>query len=413
MQPRLPTIELSVYDDTSNAAEGARLAHEIGGGDALLVLGPGTTAMALNEGPIYSDAGLVAIGPSTTGDRVTDPENFFRAIFSTSDAGEILASYLRYDLGGRRAIVLMKDDSYGHAVADGFKSAADWLGVAAEFHPYKTAEEAEAVAGLAAADPANPAIVLAAYDLDTLPVLKALKRQGARGPTSAAFQSPATHIIRCSRRPEERQTPGFFTEGVYAESPVVFDSSNAETLAFADRFRERFGRPPTLWAAQGYEAARLAVAAVRATAGRPALPIWRFAGRRSAPTSFRSTARRTECRASTDRCGSRPSEAVSRRSAWDASRAGNSCRRRRLVPVRSADALQIKSGAVVEIGPTASRGASRLSTPAYFSTRFRGWMSPSRHSRADFYLWMRFARGFDALASIRPTSSSRSRCAAV
>jgi branched-chain amino acid transport system substrate-binding protein len=69
-----PPIELSVYDDASNAAEGARLAHEIGDGDALLVLGPGTTAMALNEGPIYSDAGIVAIGPTTTGDRVTDPE---------------------------------------------------------------------------------------------------------------------------------------------------------------------------------------------------------------------------------------------------------------------------------------------------------------------------------------------------
>jgi phosphate/sulfate permease len=31
-----PPIELSVYDDASNAAEGARLAHEIGDGDATL-----------------------------------------------------------------------------------------------------------------------------------------------------------------------------------------------------------------------------------------------------------------------------------------------------------------------------------------------------------------------------------------
>ena len=122
MRPAAPTVELSVYDDASNAAEGARLAREISAGDALLVLGPGTTAMALNEGPIYSDAGVVGIGPTTTGDRVTDPENFFRAIFSTSDAGEILASYIRYNLGGRRAIVLMKDDAYGHAVADGFNA---------------------------------------------------------------------------------------------------------------------------------------------------------------------------------------------------------------------------------------------------------------------------------------------------
>jgi branched-chain amino acid transport system substrate-binding protein len=146
-----PTIELLVYDDASNAADGARRAHEISGGDALLVLGPGTTAMALNEGPIYSDAGMVAIGPTTTGDRVTDPENFFRAIFSTGDAGEILAAYIRYNLAVPRAIVLMKDDSYGHAVADGFKRAADWLGVAAEFRSYKNAEEAEVAAGLAAA----------------------------------------------------------------------------------------------------------------------------------------------------------------------------------------------------------------------------------------------------------------------
>jgi hypothetical protein len=36
-----PTIELLVCDDASNASEGARRAHEISGGDALLVLGPG------------------------------------------------------------------------------------------------------------------------------------------------------------------------------------------------------------------------------------------------------------------------------------------------------------------------------------------------------------------------------------
>jgi branched-chain amino acid transport system substrate-binding protein len=93
-----PTVELSVYDDASNVAEGRRLAKEISAGDALLVLGPGTTAMALDTGPIYSDAGVVAIGPTTTGDKVTDPKNFFRGEFSTSDAGEILASYIRYNL---------------------------------------------------------------------------------------------------------------------------------------------------------------------------------------------------------------------------------------------------------------------------------------------------------------------------
>jgi ABC-type branched-subunit amino acid transport system substrate-binding protein len=51
---------------------------------------------------------------------------------------------------------------------------------------------------------------------------------------------------------------------------VIFHSNNAETLAFADRFRARFGRRPTLWSAQGYEGARLAAAAVRAELPHPA-----------------------------------------------------------------------------------------------------------------------------------------------
>ena len=399
-----PTIELSVYDDTSNAAEGARLAHEIGAGDALLVLGPGTTAMALNEGPIYSDAGLVAIGPSTTGDRVTDPENFFRAIFSTSDAGEILASYLRYDLGGRRAIVLMKDDSYGHAVADGFKSAADWLGVAAEFHPYKTAEEAEVVAGLAAADPANPAIVLAAYDLDTLPVLKALKRQGARGPIlgSISIAGDAYNSLFAGE-PEERQTPGFFTEGVYAESPVVFDSSNAETLAFADRFRERFGRPPTLWAAQGYEAARLAVAAVRATAGPSGAAD--LATRRAAIRAYLVS---LDSPANGVPGLNGPLWFTPERGRQQAIRLGRFQGGQfvsapgQLVPVRSADASQIKSGAVVEIGPNRfARRQQVVYTGIFLNEISRVDVAQSTFS-ADFYLWMRFARGSDALG-VNPT----------
>jgi ABC-type branched-subunit amino acid transport system substrate-binding protein len=122
-----PTIQLDVHDDASNVESGKKLAQAIGAGDALLVIGPAT---ALETGRIYSDAGIVNIGPSTTGDEVTEPPNFFRAIASTSDAGEMLASYLRHVLDGKTAIVLYKDDGYGRATADGFRRAAPGLGIA-------------------------------------------------------------------------------------------------------------------------------------------------------------------------------------------------------------------------------------------------------------------------------------------
>ncbi|MGO9741551.1 MAG: ABC transporter substrate-binding protein [Roseiarcus sp.] len=209
-----PAIELSVYDDASDVEEGKRLARQIGAGNALVALGPGTTAMALTMGPIFSDAGIVAIGATTTGDRVTDPPNFFRAVFSTSDGGEILAGYVKFDLGLRRAIVLFKDDSYGHAVTDGFKRAADWLGLDAEYRSYSNVEEAKVAAGLAAAEPGNPAIIIAAYDADTAPVLMELKRQGASGPILGSITMAGDRYNSFFvDQPEERQTLGFFTEG--------------------------------------------------------------------------------------------------------------------------------------------------------------------------------------------------------
>jgi len=99
-----PTIELSVNDDRSDPVEGRKLAQQIGAGDALVALAPATTLMAMETGPIYAKAGIVAIGGSTTGDDVTVPPTFFRAIASTSDGGEMLASYVRYILGGSSAI---------------------------------------------------------------------------------------------------------------------------------------------------------------------------------------------------------------------------------------------------------------------------------------------------------------------
>jgi branched-chain amino acid transport system substrate-binding protein len=80
-----PAIELSVHDDTSDIDVGKRIAREIGAGDALVVLGPATTLMALETGRISADASIVAIGAITTGDDVTVPPTFFRTIFSTSD----------------------------------------------------------------------------------------------------------------------------------------------------------------------------------------------------------------------------------------------------------------------------------------------------------------------------------------
>jgi branched-chain amino acid transport system substrate-binding protein len=70
---------------------------------------------------------------------------------------------------------------------------------------------------------------------------------------------------------EEKQRHGYFTDGVYATSPIIPDSANAATLAYAALFEAKFGHEPSWESIQADDGATLAMAAIRAAlAKRPA-----------------------------------------------------------------------------------------------------------------------------------------------
>jgi branched-chain amino acid transport system substrate-binding protein len=400
-----PTVQLDVRDDASNIESGKKLAQEIGASDALLVLGPATTLIALEVGRIYSDAGLVNIGPSTTGDEVTEAPNFFRAIASTSDSGELLASYLRHVLNGPKAVVLYKDDSYGRATADGFRRAAPGLGIATEYRAYKTVAESQEAARVAAADPANPAIFIFGYDKDTVPVLTTLRREHAHGPIlGTVTMAGEAYSALYASEPEEREKPGFFTDGVCAATPLILDSSNAETLAFADRFRTRFGREPGLWSVQGYEVARLATAAIRATVSNK---------KDTADLRTRRAAIRRYLLSLDSPANGIPGL---NGSLWFTPDRGRNQALRigrfqnglfvsapgQLVPVRRADPAEITSGAVVDLGHGRFMRRQQVVYSGIFLNEISRVDIAQSTFTADFYLWMRFVRGAGA-ADADPT----------
>ena len=128
---RGPKIEFDVHDDTSNPDKAREIVQQIAAGDALLIVGPAVTTVGLAVAPVCAQAGIACIGPTTTGDSLTDNANFYRAVFSTSDGGEAIANYLRHVLGGTQAVVIYKDDGYGKPFAAGFRRGAERLGLTA------------------------------------------------------------------------------------------------------------------------------------------------------------------------------------------------------------------------------------------------------------------------------------------
>jgi branched-chain amino acid transport system substrate-binding protein len=197
-----PAIELIAYDDGGIAAGGQEAARQITASDALVVVGPSATVVALEAGSIYADAGLACVATSAAGDTVTAHATIFQASYNTSDLGEGLAHYLRYALRGTRAAVIVKEDEwYGQGVAAGFRRAAERLEITTTYHPFITTAEAETAAQRVAADPEHPAVILATLVNDAVPAaVVTLRRQRAQGPILGATACKLAHYTAAFSR---------------------------------------------------------------------------------------------------------------------------------------------------------------------------------------------------------------------
>jgi branched-chain amino acid transport system substrate-binding protein len=407
-----PPIELSLYDDRSDTEQARAIAREVVATDALAVIGPATTAMSLAAGPIYSQAGLVSIGTTATGDQVTDNPTTFRASFTTGDGGEAMANYLRHILGGTRAAVVFREDGYGLPVAAGFRRVAERLGIRTTYHPFATIKDLDAIAQVIGSDPDHPAIILGTLDRDSADIVKITRRSGAKGSifgTGAVAGEFFSALF--ADEPEERRQPGFFTDGLYAASPQIFDSANAETSAFADRFYARFGNEANFYALQGYEAMRLAVAAVRASAHQANTATEKGVQRDKVRAAVQSNV--PDLRARRDAVRSfllalnGPGSAIAGLNGplWFTPDRGRIQPLRmgrfhgvdfesaptQLVPVRSPNAAEIAASTVVDIGSGRFARLQQVAyTGVYLNEISRLSIADSTFT-ADLYVWMRFA----------------------
>jgi ABC-type branched-subunit amino acid transport system substrate-binding protein len=393
----LPRIEIQAYDDQSKGERAGELARDVVSSDALVVVGPMNTASVFAAAPVYGEAGLVSLVPTAVPDvAVKRNQTTFTTLFSTGEGAEWIANFLRHILGGKRAIVLFRDDGYGRPFAAGFKGAAERLGIAATARSFSTTAEAEEAARQAAADPEHPAIVLGMLADDAKAVLVTLRRQGAHGPILGSNPIAGDSFVALFRdQPEERRTPGYFTEGVYAVSPSMLDSANAETLAFANRFRARYGYEPTWIAVQGYDTTRLAVAAVRATHVSRGEASPDLKARREAIRTYLASIDSLE-QAAAGLTG--PIWFTADRGRQVVPRLGRFHQGRfesapvQLVPVSSADRGKIASGALLDVG--SGRFARRqqvVYTGVFLNEIARVDIAQSTFT-ADLYLWVRFAR---------------------
>ena len=391
-----PRIELEIQDDRSTEAGAREAAARISDSGAIAAVGPVLSILALPAGPVFAQAGIASIVSTAGSDLVTNNKTTFQTVFRNSDLGESVADYLRYALNGTHAAVIFAANGYGRTIADGFKRGAERLGLPTTYYAFKTPAERDEAARLAAADPAKPAVVLGMLDTDAAPVMVALRRAGVSAPVLGPGVLGDTSFVGLFKElPEERRSPGFFTKGLYIATPVILDSANAETLAFVERYRARFGREASIsWlSVQAYDSARLAIEAIRAAMANKAAADVR--SRREAAFAYLASL-------------NGPSRAVAGLLGpiWFTPDRGRSLAIRmgrfskglfesapvQLVPVPTSAAEEIAAGTLVEIGPGRYARRQQVAyTGIYLNEIPRIDVAQSVFT-ADFYVWVRFVR---------------------
>ena len=391
-----PVFELKVYDDTSDEKKVREVARQAASTDTLIVIGPASSNLALAACPIFAEAGLADIDATAHADEVTNNATTFRTVMSTGQIGDGVANYLGRILKANHAMVIYKDNGYGRPVATYFKQAADRLGISATYQPYASPAQREDAVRLALANPDQPPLVLGMTYEDAAPALITLRRQGYKGIIlGTTTMARGSFVDLFSKEPEERQTKGYFTNGAYAVSPMILDSANAETLAFADRFQKRYGREPSWESVQGYDAARLAMAALRAVLASGSETGADQQSRRKAVCAYLAS-RNSPANALTGLTG--PLWFTPGRFCQQAVRMGRfhagvfESAPVQIVPVTTPDPSELADGSVFELEPQRFARLQRVVYTGIYINEVP-YVDLSKSSfGADFYLWLRFAK---------------------
>jgi branched-chain amino acid transport system substrate-binding protein len=267
-------LQLHVYNDQFDATHANSVAHQVIASPSLLVLGPIYSATTLPVNHIYSAAHLPLITASVSSDLLTRNNPFaFRLRTLTSSQGTTSAVYVRKILGlGTASIVYADESAYGVPISQAFQQTfiqqgghiAHMLPLAQDLRTYQ--KTLETIVTTLVRDPHPGMVFLAMTDVHkAAQVIVELRRHGVSTPIlcTDAIDSdlfPATF----ASYPEEQRQPGYFSDGIYASAPVIYDSAPDEAQAFATRYQQTYGSAFGWFGAKYYEAAQVAVAALQA-----------------------------------------------------------------------------------------------------------------------------------------------------
>ncbi len=269
-------IVLDVYDDQNNPDTAKEKAYQIVKEKrAAAVIGHHYSSCSISAGKVYKDYGIPAVSPASTNVAVTKGnEWYFRSSFNDDIQGRFIASYANNVFGADTVSIIHEDDPYGDYIAKVFENTCKVLGVEVRYKwrfemksELLEQELGSIVNDLSYKKEDAGVVFISAHAEPGGKVVKLMRDAGIRNTIIApdSFSSESFQQLFL-KYPKERSSPGFYTDGISATTPLIFDTTNEKGLKFREAYMERYGGKEPGWhAAFAYDTALVIAEALRQT----------------------------------------------------------------------------------------------------------------------------------------------------
>ncbi|NES18635.1 MAG: ABC transporter substrate-binding protein [Symploca sp. SIO3E6] len=269
-------LNLQVYDDQAKPEVAEKIAGEVVRSKAVALIGHYSSSTSQAAGKIYQTAGIPAISSSATADAVTAGNDwYFRTIFTDSFQGKFIAYYLKQVLGYSRIFLIHGYDAYGlglgQTIAAEFQQLGGDILAKWQLEPNQTKAtdeiilkdlqrlkdigqptKAEDLQKLQDLSQPPEAVVFAANRDQVTNLMVEMKRRNLDFPLFGGDDLGDVAIGKSfAKLPEEQESRGFFSNGLYATVPLIYDAADDQTQKFRATFEQTYGTPPG-WSAAGY-----------------------------------------------------------------------------------------------------------------------------------------------------------------
>lgn len=257
-------LRLLSRDDGSSPEQARKADRELIERGVVAVIGHMTSSQSLAALPVFNEAGVVLLSPTASTPRLSgEKDMFFRVNPSSDRIARALGRFARERLGLARVHTVRDTDNHAYTkpftshFIQGFQEAKEKVPQKCAFSSSRLHAWSDVVECLHR-EPAQ-AVMIAASARDTAALCGSLeKRSWGRPILCSGWAATRSLILRGDSA----------VEGIYLAKSGYADKDTSSYQRFVRRYRNRFGRPPSFPAVQGYHAAKVLARALEKTGGK-------------------------------------------------------------------------------------------------------------------------------------------------